>query len=139
MNNRENNNSKTISKSSLRKEESKIKNIKDRELSKYNKLESYCNTNNVNNVNNLNNINNTNNEIFINTNRYSNMLEDIENETYYINEQFIQECNIGSLTRNSARKKENKGILNTYVSTNKVVNKKNRNKDRLEKELNICD
>lgn len=136
MNNRENNNYKTISKASLRKEESKTKNIKDRELSKYNKMESYCNTNNVNN---LNNINNTNNEIFINTNRYSNMLEDIENETYYINEQFIQECNIGSLTRNSARKKENKGILNTYVSTNKVVNKKNRNKNRLEKELNMCD
>ena len=65
------------------------------------------------------------------------MLENIENEKFYINNEFIKDCNNDTITRTTARKKENKELLNTYVNTNKVFNKKNRNKNRLEKELNI--
>lgn len=139
MNKRENNSSKTVSKSSIKKEENRIKNIMHENVkSEY--IDKDTNNNlkkNKNKKNNFKNNDDNNNDIFINTNHYSNMLENIENEKFYINNEFIKDCNNDTITRTTARKKENKELLNTYVNTNKVFNKKNRNKNRLEKELNI--
>ena len=128
MNKRENKNTKTISKSSLKKEEHRIKNIMPENINK--------DINKDTNKNYKKNNSKNNDTIFVNTNHYSNMLEDIENETFIINNEFIKDCNDGNLTRSNARKKENKELLNTYINKNKIYNKKHRNKDRLEKELN---
>jgi len=135
MNCREYNQTKTISKTSLKKETDRMKNsnpekdtmIVNEESNK--KLKKNKKKTIIEN-------NDLDKEYLINSNHYSNMLEDIENEKHIVNEHFIQDCNSGHISRTTARKKENKPVLNTYINTSKVNCKKNRDKSRLNKELN---